>query len=310
VNDRAPASIGVGQLLDRAVSGYVGVFLPIVAILAIEAVPAAVLTAFGGEPSRVPVPFAPAGRTTATVSVPDRANIAAGVHILLAVLAGSLIALFTRSAAVIFIDGICEGRVLTIGASLRRALPRWLPQVGLALIFVVLYVVVVVAIVLVFVIAVGVLGFVAQAVHVPTLISVPLGVIAIVIVLIIALALSFAGLLVYELAMVAVALDDGGPWRVFSSAVAAVFDRRAWRSTLAVAASLFALSLLGSVLSIALGGITLALTHVVLLQVVLQAVVAVLLGGLVQWFIVLYARAVRERRSGDDLIRLAETVPA
>jgi len=308
VNDRAPASIGVGQLLDRAVSGYVGVFLPIVAILAIEAVPAAVLTAFGGEPSRVPVPFAPAGRTTATVSVPDRANIAAGVHILLAVLAGSLIALFTRSAAVIFIDGICEGRVLTIGASLRRALPRWLPQVGLALIFVVLYVVV--AIVLVFVIAVGVLGFVAQAVHVPTLISVPLGVIAIVIVLIIALALSFAGLLVYELAMVAVALDDGGPWRVFSSAVAAVFDRRAWRSTLAVAASLFALSLLGSVLSIALGGITLALTHVVLLQVVLQAVVAVLLGGLVQWFIVLYARAVRERRSGDDLIRLAETVPA
>jgi hypothetical protein len=37
-----------------------------------------------------------------------------------------------------------------------------------------------------------------------------------------------------------------------------------------------------------------------------QSIAAVVLSGLIQWFVVLYARDVRDRRTGDDLLRLVE----
>ncbi len=314
MTERPANPLGVGHLLDRAVAGYVNAFLPIVAILAVEAVPVAILTAFSGDTTRLSETLARLGRAQggdpATLAALNRTSAEETLHLLLLAFVGGLLSLFARTAVVIFIDAIGDGRALSIGAALRRALPRWLPQLGLALIVIALFGAVFFALTLGFVFAGVFIAFIAQAAHVPAVVATPLAVIAIIIVLVVTLALSLAVLLVYELAMVGVALDEGSPWRSFTAGITAVFDRRTWRSTLAVAASLFAMSLLGTVFSIVLGGLMIALTHAVLVQVVLQGIVSVLLGGLVQWFIVLYARAVRERRSGDDLIRLAETAPA
>jgi hypothetical protein len=305
--------VGVGHLLDRAVAGYVRAFLPIVAILAVEVIPSAILASVLGSSTPFASGFAQLGRTS-----PDPAANAATFErmqhafagLMVVALAGSALALFARSATVIYIDAVADERPLTIGASLRRALPRWFPQVGLAAIVFVLFVFVTLAVVIVLGVLAVIASLAARGMNVPAAVSGSLGVIAFIVAGVLVLVLTLAGLLAYELAMVAVALAEEHPWRAFTRGVRAVLDARVWRSTLAVGASLFALSLLGSVLSIAIGGAAFAITQVAALQIVLQSAVAVLLGGLVQWFIVLYARAVRERRTGAELIRLAETAPA
>jgi len=313
VNERIASPIGVGQLLDRAVGGYVHAFLPIVAILAVEVIPSAILGSVVGGSTPFSSGFAQLGRTS-----PDPAANAATlqrmqnvfVGLMFVALVGGALALFARSATVIFIDATADERPLTVGAALRRALPRWFPQVGLGAIVLVLFTFVTLAFVVVLGILAVIASLAARGMNLPAAVTGSLGVIAFIVAGILVLVLTLAGLLAYELAMVSVALAEEHPWRAFTRGVRSVLDGRVWRSTLAVGASLLALSLLGSVLSIGIGGAAFAITHVAALQIVLQSAVAVLLGGLVQWFVVLYARAVRERRTGADLIRLAETAPA
>ncbi len=314
MNDRISGPIGVGQLLDRAVAGYVHAFLPVLAIFAIEAIPSAILAATLGDTTQFSSGFGQLGRTPRGDPAANAATFQRMQHafagLTFVVLAGAALSFFARSASFIYIDAVADERPLTVGAALRRALSRWIPQVGLGFIAAVLFGFASFALVAGLVIVAVLVALPARGMHVAAAVSGSLGVIAFVAGVIVVLALTIAGLLVYELAMVAVALAQENPWQAFVRGVREVFDRRVWRSTLAVGGSLLALALLGSVLSFAIGGAALAMTHAAAVQITLQSAVSMLLGGLVEWFIVLYARAVRERRTGADLIRLAETAPA
>jgi hypothetical protein len=290
------------------VTGYVRAFVPLLAILAVDAVPTAIIGAFVGNTAQLSASLAQPGAATD----PEAMQRAGSVFVALALYAllGTTIALIARTACVIYIAAVTDERPLSVGTAFRRALPRWLPQVGLAIIVGLFIAVVSFVVTLAIVLIAFVVSLVARAGAAPSALETALGIGVFIVAAVVAAAVTLVAVLIYELAMVSVALDEGGPWRSIKAAAAAVFDRGTWRNTLAVGASLLAVSLLGVVLSIAIGSLILVLTHLLALQIVLQAIVSILVAGLVQWFIVLYARDVRNRRSGADLIRLAESAPA
>ncbi len=310
MNDGYLRPLGVGQLLDRAVAGYVRAFLPVLAILAIAAVPGALAWAFLGNATQFSADLSQLARLgpsdTAMRQMLLARSVPAGFSLAFAALLGGAFTLLARTACYIFIEASCDGTATTIGGAFRRAFPLWFPQILMALLlsvggFTFAMVMTTVSIIVGVVVGIGGAGL-----HLPAIVGNIAIVADIVIVVLVLVMFVLFFTLVYYLASVAVARGERNAWRAITSSMRPLLDRRHWRTTTAIAATILAISLFASFIAIVLGLAAAAITRVPSSAIFVQSIAAVVLSGLIQWFVVLYARDVRDRRTGDDLLRLVE----
>ena len=115
----------------------------------------------------------------------------------------------------------------------------------------------------------------------------------------------------FELSSVSVALEENNPIRAMGNGWRRAFDRALRRRTIGVALAYAAVELVGSTALLAVSALLQALTHVALLQAVVSAIGQIVIAGVLGVFMVVYARDVRLRREGYDLLRAAsEPAPA
>jgi hypothetical protein len=297
-------------LLDRAVAGYVRAFLPVLAILAVAAVPGALAWAFLGNATQFSADLSQLARLgpsdTAMRQMLLARSVSTGFSLAFAGLIGAGFTLLARTACYIFIEASCDEMPTTIGDAFRRALPLWLSQVGLLLVFAIVGGVIGAVVTVVGIIVGVVVGLSASIMHVPSSISGIVVIVVLVIVFVVLIACALFFTLAYYLASVTVARGERNPWRAFTASTRPLLDRRHWRTTAAIAATILAISLFASFIAVVLGLAAAAITRVPSSAIFVQSIAAVVLSGLIQWFVVLYARDVRDRRTGDDLLRLVE----
>jgi hypothetical protein len=314
VNDTRPA--GVGELLDRAVAMYVRSFVPIVAILAVGAVPSSLLLSFAGGWSRVIVDINAFNRAARE---PYARSLAFGhlesdlSALLVYALIGGAITLLAVTACLTYIMSLDDGAGISIGEAFRRAAKRWFAQVGLVFVMagcvVALYIgsgIVLLIVGLTFGALTAALRLIGVAGGV---VSVIFGVTLVAILVVIALAAGVALLVVDQVATVEIAGGEGNALRAFGAGRRVATRRHEWRSTLAFAAVVLAVEIFGVFASAALGAL-LGAVHLVPVAIVTGALVALVLSGALKCFIVLYVRQARERRTGGDLLALIDGTPA
>lgn len=306
VNTHDLRPLGVGEILDRAVTLFVRRFAPLVVVLALVAVPAALLQ-FVAQPESTHLmsdlqkifSLPPGHRDEIEAIIRDmsargRLTGMTVLHFFVAFVVAPL----ASTAFVIAAGGAYNGAMPTVAQAYRAALSRWLPQLAVAVAFLGFYLVgFVLMFAIVFGAAFAIVGLSLLSKLAGLIVAIPLGVAA-------AIVIAAAFILIYlawQLAFVAVALEDPNPVRAIGRGLRRAFDRTlVWRS-LAVGTILFAVSLCGALLLSAAGGALAILTHVGALYPVVLAVGGVVVNGLLSTFVVVYAIDVRVRREGYDL---------
>ncbi len=298
--------LGIGEILDRAVTVFVRHFAVIVFILALVAVPLAIVQ-YAASPSTdsfftdlqraLNVPPGHTAERDAILRELSAKNRVGAVTFLIVLVAGVLGAL-ASTACTIAIAQAYRGGVPSVREVYREALRRWLPQLAAILIFV--GVAVVVVIIEIIVIALAAVAVVALS-SVSRIAGIALG-IPVALVVIPGYFLSIVCLyFVAQMTSVSIALEEPNPIRGIAHGVRrtlapAVF----WRSAL-VGTIAFAVSLIGALVLLSIGGVLAALTHFSALAPVVSVVGGLAINGLVATFLVVYATDVRVRREGYDL---------
>jgi hypothetical protein len=310
-----PRPMSIGEILDRAISTYVRRCLPLFVILAITVIPVTLLQ-LAATPgfAHVSELFAEMNRLPIADQV-DRGRLMN--QALGSLNGGSIFALFilwplilfplTRNAIYTYAEAALENATVSIAAVYRASIARWVAQI----VVVIGYFTIALGITLVgstFITLIGGLVYFAAGRG-----SAAGGIVVVLIVLFfITLFLSFALLNVaFELSSVSVALEDKNPFRAMGNGWRRTFDRALRRRTIGIALAFSAVELLGSVAMIAVSGLLQALTHLALLQALVAAIGQIVISGILGVFMVAYARDVRLRREGYDLLRAAsEPAPA
>jgi hypothetical protein len=310
--DARPSSIG--EILDRAIVTYVRRCIPLFVILAVFALPLALLEYYT-QPGFTHV-FETLNRflTLPPGDTLDRAQLMRDVNrsaapsgwVAFYYLAELLVYPLARSAFAIFAAQTLDGVPVTIASAYRGALERWLPQVVVALAFIGIALVLGIAFVVagaaatLSVVAVGLASRSAAIV---------VGVIVGLIVLagtIVVVALAYTAWL---MASVSVATEDANPVRAIGRGLRRTLDRPLLRRTLAVALAVVALDWFGALAIVSFAGLIAYFTHVTLFYAMIAACAGILLDGLRTLFVLLYMRDVALRREGSDLL-LAAAAPS
>jgi hypothetical protein len=306
--------LGVGEILDRAVTLFVQRFAVLMLILALVAIPVAI------------VQYAAAPTTAGTIADLQRLLALPPGHqaeqraILRGLAAGNRVGAFgfglillsaalgalSTTACMIGVAQAYAGGLPSVREVYREALRRWPAQIGAGLLFMAL------AFGLTFVLALAVF-FVALAIGALAAISRGAATIAgILIALGVGLTFCGATVLLYfaaQMTIVSIALEGAHPIRGIAQGLRRTLSPAVfWRSAL-VATIVFAVWLIGSLLLLGLAAGLSALTHVGALYPVIAVIGTVALNALVTTFIVLYAFDVRVRREGYDLELAALAVP-
>jgi len=305
--------LGAGELLDRAVTIFVRQFVPIVVVIALTLVPTTILSAianphagqvfseFGQLMSSLGDPTA-SQRAAQRLSEADRSSGFAFLIVFLAV----VVRLVMWSAIVAVVAAAYAGSRVTIGQAYRIGLQRWLAQVIVALTFTVMGILVLIPVFIAYILVV--IAVVALAAFHLVVATVVVGVVlglAIVAALIIVSAWVF---MTYELASVAVVTELPNPMSAISVALRRGFARGMKRRTIVGGLVVFAISQIGTLPLLALGGIAATLTHIDALYFAVVGAGSVLLEGLVAAFVIVFAVDVRVRREGLDILA-AEAPP-
>ena len=300
--------LGAGELLDRAVTLFVRDFVPIVTVLAVVIVPIVLFQALIAPKSgqvfndlgRVFSAAGNRGATEAATAALSRDGGSSSMSFLLFA-AGGVARLLMWSAIIALIATAYAGSRITFRQAYRVGVQRWLPQLVVALTFLVL-------------------GLVTRgpAVHrVPArrdprsacssrlnqfLVAVVVGVVLGLFVLAaFAIVLSWV-LMAYELAAVAVVTETANPSRPSESRCGAGSGAACGVRTIVGGLVVFVVSEAGSLPLVAIAVTVTALTHVDVLYFAILGVGSVLLEGLVAAFVVVFAVDVRVRREGFDII--------
>ncbi|MFN2460933.1 MAG: hypothetical protein ABR591_09635 [Candidatus Velthaea sp.] len=306
--------LGVGEILDRAVTLFVRRFAPLVLILAVVAAPAAILQ-YIGAPARASM-FAefqrlimvPPGHPEQTAAILRRISeqnhfsFASALALLLTFAVGPLAATACSIAAA----RSYRGHAPSVRDAYRDALHRWIPQLVTGLVFVALGVVLFVLIfVVTFVVTLMIVALSAASPVAAFVVGIPIAIAA-------SLAVLGAGMLLFlawELASVSVALEEPNPVTAIASGFRRTFAKDMFWRSLLVAAILFAVSIIGSLVLVA-SATTLALvTHVAALYPIVLGIGNVVLGALLSAYLVVYWYDLRVRREGYDLALAAEALP-
>ena len=297
--------LGMGEILDRAVTVSVQRFPMLIALLAVLTVPLAILQSFSANPLSQYIALIQAA---AKGSKTDTAAILNSIP-----KTGPLIALLVSALLVgvitLAVARALAGESLTIGGIYRSALRR-LPSIVAtgAIWFLIL-----IAVSIVFSIVFGLVIFLVVR---PSGVAVPApgGIAAILLILVVALAISIPlGAIGYALAIVSFAsavLETRNPFIAIGRAFRRIFARREFLRSIVVSLALFAVTLATSLLGVVLGGILFALTKWFASYIVIAQLFSSI--GLIfsTATATIYYLDVRLRREGADLMAMPTSVPS
>jgi hypothetical protein len=307
--------MNIGEILDRAISTYVRRFGPLFVLLAITTIPAGIMQALG-EPqirhfndvlallNRLP-PSDVNGRNTLLFQA--LSAITPSTLLLLFVIPG-LLSLLSRNALFVFANGIFDGVPPSIGAAYRASLPKWIPQIVAAFAFSVVAFAVVFAFLIIAVLVVVVIALVLRGAG-----NIAAGVgVFIVIVPVAGLTFIIMALLnvVWELTSIGVALEGTSPFRALGNGLRRTFDRALFGRTIGVALAYTVVEFAGTGALLAAISLVRAFVHLDVVSDILSALATMLIGGVLAIFMVVYARDLRVRREGLDLLLAANAAPA
>jgi hypothetical protein len=307
--------MSIGEILDRAITTYVRRCLPLFVILAITVVPVTLLqlTVAPGfthmsdlfaQMNRLPV-----GDTVDRNRLMSEAfgSINGASVFALFILWPVILFPLTRNAIYTYADGLLENAPVSIGAAYGASVGRWVAQIVVVVGYFSMACVIGFAAIVIFGL-IGALVFAAAGRGTG-------GAVALLVVLVpsvLALWLGFALLNVaFELSSVSVALEENNPIRAMGNGWRRAFDRALRRRTIGIALAFSAVEIVGSLALLAVSALLQSLTHLALLQAVVSAIGQIVISGVLGVFMVVYARDVRLRREGYDLLRAAsEPAPA
>ena len=304
--------LGVGEVLDRAVTLTVRFFVPLALIYVVFAVPLAFVQFFA---------YRELFHTIAEISNAIQLQAAGGRHLDPTTLAqmthGSgptgwsaatvvlafLIAPLPVGALIEAASACYVGRPVTFGSAYRVGLARWLPLVGINLLYlaagIALYVAVVLA---VFVVALG-LAFIAHASRAAGFVlGVPLGLAVVVA----AIVFGIAVVLALQTSYFTCVIERESVVRSFSRGLARVFNRTGWRRALLFAAAYFAIALGIALIGLVGQALLVALTHSPAVAAAYDAVLRVAGVVFTTMFVAIFYFDLRVRNEGYDLQLAAE----
>ena len=314
MNPAGPGPARIGETLDRAISVYVRHFVPLFAILAIVTVPVAIVQALTqpdlsslirevGQSAALPAgDVAGRARLARELGATGPASAWSALIILLSAVFSPLAA----TALIRFVSAVVAGAPLTVGAAYRGALARWLPQlvVGVAFVgltFVVTFAIGLAAVLLFVVVALIAAGSKGAAAIVGVVIFLGVGLVFAIVAAPIYLA--------WQQAAVSIAIEETNPVRAIGNGLRRTFDRRWFRRSLLVALAIGAISVISGIAFLTVGALFEVVFHVGPLAVLIASLGQIATQGLVLVFVVLYARDVRIRREGVDLLFAAGDAP-
>ncbi|HYZ17084.1 MAG TPA: hypothetical protein VE591_11805 [Candidatus Acidoferrum sp.] len=306
--------LGAGELLDRAVTLYVRRFVVIVSALAIVVIPLLVVDVlFSPSSLRVSedlMGLLQAGGNPAKVRAATAA-MARDSHwtgSLLALTLGSIVVrLVMWNALLAVIASAYAGARTGLPEAYALAVRRWLPQLAVLMVWIVLGLIVAVPLVLLYVLII--LAVIAVAFAHVTVLTVLVGLVLGLGFLALAVTVFAWVMMTYELATVAVVTETGNPIHAAETALRRGFAPTMRRRTVVGGLVLIVVLYGGSIPAAALGAIAAALTHQPLLNVAASGVASIVLEGLIAAFVVVFATDVRVRREGLDLAILAQGTP-
>ncbi len=299
--------LGAGELLDRAVTLFVRNFVPIVIVLAVVIVPLLVFQAIvapqsGQVFSDLGRVFSAAGNRAATEAATAALQRDGGSNGLTALL--FLVSIVARllmwSAIVSLVASAYGGSRISFGHAYRIGLLRWLPQIVVALTFLVLGLVSSIPLFIAYVLLAIVLALLAGLNQFVA--AVVVGIIGGIIVIgAFAIVASWV-YMTYQLASVAVVTETANPIEAIGTALRRGFARGIRWRTVAGGLVVFIVSEAGAIPLLGVAAAVTMLTHVNLLYFAVAGVGSVLLEAVVAAFVVVYAVDVRVRREGFDII--------
>lgn len=305
--------LGAGELLDRAVTLFVRRFGPIVLVLAVVVLPLTAWSFFiSPNQGHLTADMQQLFGAGANAAVRQRAlqavmrDMNAGAFAGWYAVATALRALMW-TAVLALTASAYAGAAPNIGAAYRIAVKRWLPQILVAVAYFGISLVVLIpayiAFVVYAVVATIVTVFLNNAAHA---LGVAFGIVAALLGL--GLLFAFCALiawvyLAWNLSAFAVATGDGNPATAVGEGIRGVTARGTRVRALIAALIVGAVSLLGTLPLLGIGGIAAALTHSDIPNYAIVGAGGILIEGLIAAFVVVYATDVRVRREGLDLVR-------
>jgi hypothetical protein len=305
-DDVRPRSIG--EILDRAITTYVRRCVPLFVVLALVAIPIAVLQVVAQPGLTHLMELFNRVLTLPPGDVADRAQTLLAINqalaprgwVVLLSLAQVALLPLARTALIVFAARALDGKPVSIAAAYRIGLRRWLPQLAVLFawwfVFGCAFGVTFVLVVVVAVLAVAALSVLSRTAAVVVGIAFGLLIAAV------SLVVLALGYLAWLMASVSVATEDGNPLHAIGRAVRRTLDRSRWRRALAVAAAVLALEWFGALAFVAFGALAAYLTHTVLTYALIVSVGSIVLEGLILVFALIYVRDVRLRSEGTDLL--------
>jgi hypothetical protein len=300
--------LGLGELLDRGVTLCVKNFVPFALIYVAYATPLGFITFFASRRNALmieAVTEALRGGVTGTPSdstaMTSLLSSSSPNDLLWSVVLGALFFFVGPLATAALIDATTEGyagRLPTFAHAYRTGVARWLPMIGINLLFgAAIFALYVVLSLVVVVIALAVVALVSVAHAVGVVIGVVLG-----IVLVVALVVAFlVALLMLQMAYFTCVVEAAGPVTAFSRGVGRIANRIGIRRAMLVGFAYFAVSI-GIFIVSALGQETLVgLLHSRVLGTVFSTIVGVLTAAFLTAFMTIFYYDLRVREEGLDL---------
>jgi hypothetical protein len=303
--------LDIGEILDRAVTLFVRRFAVLVLILALVAIPVAIVQ-YATAPSTAGMltdiqrvlavpPGHPEAQRAVLRELTQRNQV--GAVGLLLLLVSAVLGALSTTACVIGVAQAYGGKLPSVREVYREAVPRWPAQltagiaylgIGFVLTFALGLTIVVVAL------ALGALAAFSRAAAV--VIGIPVG-IAVLAVFLAAIALLY---LAAQMTLVAIALEEPNPVRGIAHGLRRTLSPGIfWRSML-VATVLFCVSLVGSLILLGIASAISLATHLTALYPVVAVTGNVALNALLTTFVVIYAFDIRVRREGYGLAVAAQ----
>jgi hypothetical protein len=301
-----PSSIG--EILDRAIAIYVPRCLPLFIILAVIALPIALIQSAVAPGFSHTVDLfralasVPPGHPAETQRVLREFNAGsagAGGAMLLIYLAQGILMSLSLTALTIFIVAAIDGTAISVVAAYRLALRRWVPQMVVGCAYLMFFLGIAIALVIV-----GFIGLLAVAginliSTVVAAIAGTIGGIALAIVVVVVYALLS---MAWQIAAISVATEDPNPFRAIGRGLRRTLVRPLLRRSIGASAAVLAVEWFGLTVLASFGGFIVILTRLDVVNLVILAAGGTVINAVSIIFVLLYMRDVTLRREGSDLL--------
>lgn len=299
--------LGVGEILDRAVTLFVRRFAVIILILAIVALPVAILqfiatpqtTGMIDDLRRVlAVPPGHTGEQQALLKSLFANNHISGWAPAL-VLLSTVLSTLSLTACVIAVAQAYAGELPSVREVYRAALRRWVAALVALVVYAALFFALIIGLVIVvFFTALAIGALAAVSTIAATIVGIPMALVA----LVATLAGGALFYLMFEMSMVSIALEDPNPMQGIAAGVRRTLSPPIFWRSLLVATIVFGVLVIGTTLVLAIAGTLSVISGLSVVYPILAVIGGIALNALVTTFIVVHAIDIRVRREGYDLL--------